>query len=497
LEIDLAMRLADLSDAPILLVEDSGRAFDANRAAREMLGLETDEARHRSLQDITAEPDAEVRAMLRRWSTSSDCRATRLRMVADDGTEIPCIVKGRAVRPGSANESAIIGLVCDPLHDAGVQARGRSGNLAPSMVEGSLIAMLGHELRNPIGAIRVAALALPEAGTTAPRLLRILATQSEHLSRIVDHVLDLARADSGTLVNESQLLHLDQLVADCVETIASVADDGCGEIDLRTARVDVEADPCRVRQIVDALLDNANRHTPSRARIAVELDAAGDQAIVRVADDGDGVDPAVSATLFSPFVQAGQDLARDAGGLGLGLAVAKKLAQLNGGDVDLVDGGPLRGATFELRLPLREPSRQSPPSDRRGARTATDESLDILVVDDDDDGRFALTALLESWGHRLTSCGDGGAALQAMQNAPPQIALVDIGLPVIDGYELAARFRDHEKDRHTVLVALTGYGTPEDRERALDAGFDHHIVKPVAESELRELLRPRSRRRSE
>jgi PAS domain S-box-containing protein len=488
LEIDLAMRMANLSDSPILLVEDSGRAVDANRAAREMLGLGMKETSEYSLQDITAEPNSEVRAMLRRWAESTESRAARLRMVADDGSLVPCRVRGRAVRLRSTNRAAIVGLVCDPLHQTPARPIPQSAASRQS-ADGRLISMLGHELRNPVGAIHAAALALPEAGPETPRLLRILASQSRHLARIVDHLLDFARADSGSLVIESQAFRLDELVADCVETFAAVADDRCGEIAVRAAPVDAEADPCRVRQIVDVFLDNANRHTPSRTRIAVEIGATGDRAIVRVADDGDGVDPTVRETLFHPFVQAPQELAREAGGLGLGLAVAKKLAQLQGGDVELLDSGPLEGATFELRLPIHRPSRRPPAIDRRSPPRPNQDSLDILVVDDDADGRFALSALLESWGHRLTSCGDGSAALQAMQSAPPEIAFIDIGLPTIDGYELAARFREQERDGHTVLVAITGYGKPEDRDRALVAGFDDHIVKPVDEHALREALR--------
>jgi two-component system, sensor histidine kinase len=249
--------------------------------------------------------------------------------------------------------------------------------------------------------------------------------------------------------------------------------------------VRVDADPTRVDQILGNLLGNALKFTAEGATITVSTGVERGEAVLRVADNGIGMPAELAARVFEPFVQGARPLDRSQGGLGIGLTLVRRLAELHGGMAEGHSDGDGRGSVFTVRLPaISAPGLAV----SRGAKKETGKARDILVVEDNPDARDTLKRLLESLGHRVRVAPDGVEALEQMRAAPPEIALVDVGLPRMDGYELARRVVKELKERKPYLVAVTGYGLPEDRERTLEAGFDLHLVKPVDMTALAEVL---------
>jgi signal transduction histidine kinase/ActR/RegA family two-component response regulator len=350
------------------------------------------------------------------------------------------------------------------------------------------IAMLGHELRNPIAAVRQAVHALERLGPRdAPTaaLQGIVDRQTRHLARLVDDLLDVARLTAGKIRLRREPVDLREAVERCLATVSGarrghvVAVDGEGVI--------VDADPTRLEQIVVNLLDNALKYTPPDGRVEVTIRQADGLGGVTVRDTGVGISPEVLARIFEPFAQIEQPLARERGGLGLGLALVHRLVELHGGRVRLESAGPGRGTTAEVWLPLATAAAAAPappwPAPAAGARGRS-----VLVVEDNEDVREALRWLLESEGHRVRTARSWREAIELTLESAPEVALVDIGLPEVDGYELARRLRATPRGPSIRLVALTGYGRPQDRRRTRDAGFEVHLVKPVEPDDLLRLL---------
>jgi CheY-like chemotaxis protein len=256
----------------------------------------------------------------------------------------------------------------------------------------------------------------------------------------------------------------------------------------------VLADPTRIEQVISNLISNAAKYTEPGGRIAVQLRREGDVAVLLVRDTGIGIDPAMLDRVFELFAQVDQSPARTRGGLGVGLTLVKRLVEMHGGTVKARSEGLSKGSEFEVRLPLlREEARAV--DRRRGSADARRRRL-VLVEDNPDIGE-TLRDLLQILGHRVELAGDGLRGVQLALATRPDAALVDIGLPGIDGYEVAQRLRADPVGREMLLVALTGYGRPEDRERALEAGFDAHLVKPVDPEDLTSLIGELSARRRE
>jgi signal transduction histidine kinase/ActR/RegA family two-component response regulator len=351
------------------------------------------------------------------------------------------------------------------------------------------LAMLGHELRNPLGAISNAA-ALLQHPALDPKgrndALGIITRQVGHLTRLTDDLLDAGRAIMGKIVLQRRPLNLAQVAAEAVSTLKAAG---------RTARhrlvesyepVWVEADRIRVDQIINNLVVNAVKYTPPGGRIEVIVRREGSQAVLCVKDDGIGLEPALAARVFDLFVQGDRDLDRALGGLGIGLTLVRRLAEMHGGTATVRSEGTDLGSEFRVAFPAIEAPDLTQPQAAPVTRTR---GRDILIVEDNPDARETLQHLLELAGHTVRTAGDGVAGLQAILTARPDIALVDIGLPLMDGYEVARRVRAAEGPQaRSLLVAVTGYGLPEDRERALAAGFDAHVVKPVDTQALEELL---------
>jgi signal transduction histidine kinase len=349
------------------------------------------------------------------------------------------------------------------------------------------LALLGHELRNPLGAIMNATRLLEHPGLGADDAARargIIGRQAEHLARLTDDLLDAGRAIMGKIVLELQPIDLAASVGQALATLRSRLGQHRVSDELHPAWV--QADPTRLEQIVSNLVMNAVKYTPPGGSISISVRKIGGDAVLRIADNGIGMRGDLLRRVFDPFVQGEPGLDRSAGGLGLGLTLVRQLAALHGGTAEADSEGPGRGSVFTVRFPAIEPRE---PARRSAAAGASGPRRDILIVEDNADARETLRKLLELQGHHVRVAAEGQAALEAVRAARPEVALVDIGLPGMDGYEIARRLRaEQSAGRRITLIALTGYGLAEDRRRSAEAGFDLHLVKPVDYQKLAEAL---------
>jgi signal transduction histidine kinase/CheY-like chemotaxis protein len=346
------------------------------------------------------------------------------------------------------------------------------------------LAALSHELRNPLAAITMGAEVLRRSGSSSPAgrsALQIIGRQLEQLRRLVDDLLDTARATYDKLVLERTAVDLHAAARKVVEAHAPRAE-GRASLVVEGGPVWADADPARVQQMVENLVDNALKYGGRQVRIVVRRDESWTE--LSVVDDGEGMPPELLSRLFQPFMQGEQPLDRARGGLGLGLALVHRLAVLHGGSVRAESAGRGKGSTFTLRLPPAA----APLAPAAPAGVGKSSRRRVLVVEDQDDARETLQALLRLDGHEVSVARDGIEALARLRSAAPEIALIDIGLPGIDGYEVARRARTQLNGTPLKLVALSGYALEADRRKAAEAGFDHHLAKPVAYDELRKVL---------
>jgi signal transduction histidine kinase/ActR/RegA family two-component response regulator len=369
------------------------------------------------------------------------------------------------------------------------EQRAREAAEAASRAKDEFLAMLGHELRNPLGAIANASRLLdhPRAdAATSNRAREVISRQVEHLGRLTDDLLDAGRAILGKIVLEREAVDLAEVVRRALTTLQAAGRLSAQKLETDLASVWVHADATRLEQIVANLVGNAAKFTPAAGSIRVSVRRAGEEAVLSVSDTGIGMSRELAARAFDLFVQGDGALERGHGGLGIGLTLVRRLAELHGGTASAASEGAGRGSEFTVRLPaICEPAR-APVTRLRVEETG---ERDILIVEDNVDAADTLRQLLELSGHRVRITHDGVAGLEALLTDPPDIALVDIGLPRMDGYELARRVRGAmDGGAAPFMVALTGYGLPEDRSRALASGFDEHLTKPVDPNALGSLL---------
>jgi signal transduction histidine kinase/ActR/RegA family two-component response regulator len=351
------------------------------------------------------------------------------------------------------------------------------------------LAMLGHELRNPLSAISgaVALMKAPAAQEQHRVHARdVISRQVQHLSRVVDDLLDLSRVMTGKIVLDFKPLDLAQAAAGCLGAMRTAGRAGEHELHTSLQSVWVQGDPTRLEQIVGNLLSNAFKYTPPEGRIEISVEAQGVEAVLIVRDTGLGIPKRLLPHIFDVFVQGDQSLERATGGLGIGLALVQRLVTLHGGSVAAESAGDGRGSTFTVRLPrIAAPDATDAAA---GACEPTRRPLRVLVVDDHEDSRTMLRLLLEQAGHEAIEAVDGIDGVQLALSRRPDVAIIDIGLPGINGYEVARRLRALPMSGTIALIALTGYGQDEDRRRALQSGFDRHLVKPVDAERLTQAL---------
>jgi signal transduction histidine kinase len=359
------------------------------------------------------------------------------------------------------------------------------------------LAVLSHELRNPLAPLVTGLELLREQLEANPlvdaRVLRtrdIMDRQAQHLARLVDDLLDMSRISSGKIELRKATVTVQEIIEQALSTSRPLIDQAghAMQLDLPEEPLLVHGDAVRLVQVVANLLNNAARYTAPQGRIAIRVAPAADDTVeIRVTDNGRGIAPEFLSQVFDTFAQ---EKPQGGAGLGLGLSVVRRIVAMHEGTVDVRSEGRDRGSEFVVRLPLHEPdaANQQPPAETAAPEPTNGRPLSIVLIEDSEDIRELMADLLRDWGHTVSVAGDGGAGAELVLSSQPDIAFIDIGLPVLDGYEVATRIRAHGCQKPPRLVAMTGYGQESDKRRAISAGFDAHLVKPASIDALKRAL---------
>jgi PAS domain S-box-containing protein len=341
------------------------------------------------------------------------------------------------------------------------------------------LAMLAHELRNPLGAISTAVAVLESThaeGEPATRAHEVIIRQVDHVSHLLNDLLDVERVVSGKIRLNRQPLDMAEAVRRAVGAVTGNAPLDRG-IDISTEPVWVDGDAVRLEQVLTNIVTNALKYTPPEGRIRVTLRADGNDAVVRVEDTGAGISPALLPSIFDLYVQADRTLDRASGGLGIGLTLVRRLVELHGGTVDASSDGEGRGSTFTVRL------RQIPSASESSGipirRERRGKPRRVLLIEDSGDARRMLRMMLELAGHVVYDAPDGVRGLELLNVVRPDVGIIDISLPIMDGYQIAKRIREEPQGRGMLLLALSGHDFAGDSKRSREDGFNYHLVKPV------------------
>jgi signal transduction histidine kinase/CheY-like chemotaxis protein len=347
------------------------------------------------------------------------------------------------------------------------------------------LATLAHELRNPLAPIRnsLQILKMPRVDAAMAQQTReVMERQVQHLVRLVDDLLDVSRVMRGKIELRREAVELASVAARAVETAKPLIEVQNHQLNIALPEdsLSVDADPVRLAQVVGNLLTNAAKYTEANGQIWLSANREGDQAVLKVRDTGIGIASDLLPHVFELFVQADYASSKSQGGLGIGLTLVKNLVEMHNGTVEAHSAGLGKGAEFVVRLPLLAKNTDQPLPSRTEtdptSRRATGHRL--LVVDDNQDAGNTLGMLLRLQGHEVRVVYSGETALDAVESFAPDVIFLDIGMPGMDGYEVARRLRKQPSNKRVILAALTGWGQPEDRRRTLELGFDHHLVKP-------------------
>jgi len=470
------------------VVADGGAALDAMRKRRPSLVI----------TDLVM-PKVDGLALVRAVRADESLRTLPVVVVTERG-ELDSRVEGieagaddYLIKPFSPREllarvRAVLELA--RMREAVERATGREEALREAnRKKDEFLSMLAHELRNPLAPLTygIHILGLPE---TTPemmsRTLETLTRQVQHMTRIVDDLLDVSRITRGKLSIEPQRIDLVPLVRQAADDRRGTLEAGgiSLELDLPAVSLWAMADSTRMTQLLDNLLDNARKFTPKGGRVSVSLkhDGSANSASIAVRDTGIGIDASLLPSVFDTFAQAEQSLDRSHGGLGLGLAVAKGLIELHGGTIRASSAGKGRGAEFVIEIPTEAtagPAEVAPVADLPVAKP-----LRVLIVEDNVDSAHILQTLLEYHGYHVTVAYNGPAGVSAAKSERPDVVLCDIGLPGMDGYAVAGALRQSPETVSAHLIAVTGYGRDSDKRKALESGFDMHLVKPVNTQQL-------------
>ncbi len=352
--------------------------------------------------------------------------------------------------------------------------------------------MLSHELRNPLAPIlhAVDVLRLQRDESELQQTARtIIERQLGHLVHLVDDLLEVSRISTGKIHLQREQLDLRAIVKCGVETVGPLVEQRRHvlAVHLSPSPVWIDGDSTRLEQVVVNLLNNAAKYTNEGGHIWVDLHHDGNEAVLQVRDSGVGIAPELLPQIFGLFTQAEQTLARSQGGLGIGLALARRLVEMHGGQVTALSVLG-QGSEFNVRLPILLTAEPQPPSLPTKEAKATGSSLRVLVVDDNVDTTESLEMLLRDSGYDVRTAPDGPTALATALDYQPNVAMLDIGLPGLDGFEVAKRLRQQPLLQKVVLIAMTGYGKDSDRQLAQEAGFDHYLVKPARFEQLQKIL---------
>ncbi|HUQ87997.1 MAG TPA: ATP-binding protein, partial [Vicinamibacterales bacterium] len=353
------------------------------------------------------------------------------------------------------------------------------------------LATLGHELRNPLAPILNSLEIMKLSGAFAEARTQqageVMERQINHLNRLVDDLLEVSRITRGVIEVRKQPLDLSSIVNAAIETSRPVLDNLRHElvVDLDASPMCVGGDPVRLTQVFANLLNNAAKYTNHGGHISITTRLQNGEAVISVKDNGIGIAPTALAQVFDMFMQVDRSTRRSQGGLGIGLTLVRSLVGMHGGTVEARSEGPGLGSEFIVRLPLLV-EKMAMAEAARGVKQLP--ARRILIVDDSRDGGESLATLLRVLGAQVALAHSGRAALECVETYKPDVVLLDIGMPGMDGYEVARRIRSNPDNRNISLIALTGWGQDEDRRRSVAAGFNHHLVKPADIEQLRQLL---------
>jgi two-component system CheB/CheR fusion protein len=351
------------------------------------------------------------------------------------------------------------------------------------------LAMLSHELRNPLGAIATASTLLKSEGATAsrPKLLDVVDRQTQQMGHLLDDLLEVTRVTENKIELRRRVVDLRTVIQDATDAVQAVmkARGLSFEVCAPAEPLYVHGDPTRLQQIQVNLLSNAAKYTEQGGHVTLHAERDGDNAVIRIKDNGVGIAKDMLDSVFELFVQSARTLDRSAGGLGVGLTLARSLVAMHGGSISAHSEGEGKGSEFVVTLPLAD----GPPSERASRPApSVNGKAKVLIVEDNDDSRELMFQLLDHAGHECRTASTGTSALEVLHGFAPDIAILDVGLPEMDGFELARRIRQDPEHAHTILIAVTGYGRASDHAASREVGFDGHLVKPVDTNNLLSLL---------
>lgn len=441
------------------------------------------------LAHVVPEDRAGVDAGFRNAVDSGEPWSFEARIRRADG-EIRWIwATGRILRSSDEQDRRMAGIVVDITERKQVEEELREADRRKD----EFLATLAHELRNPLAPIRnsLEMLKLPGLEPADARYATdVMERQIQHLVRLVDDLLDVSRVMRGKIELRKERVGLGQVVPRAIETVRPLIDEQRQklEVSLPDEKLILEADPVRLAQVFGNLLTNASKYTEAGGHISLTAGRESDDVVLRVRDSGIGIPPDLLPHIFDSFVQGERAAERFPGGLGLGLTLARNLVELHGGAISAESAGEGQGTEFSVRLPLSFHERRDDETRERNGEQETGPTHRILVVDDHEDSATTLAALLEASGHEVQAVHDGLSALELAREWRPEFILLDIGMPKMDGYEVARRVRDLPELAGVILIALTGWGQDHDRRRSAEAGFDHHLVKPVEHKDLEAVL---------
>jgi PAS domain S-box-containing protein len=484
-ERELLQTIIDTIPAMITMYKPDTRVLRLNREFERVTGWTAAEAQRIDFM-AACYPDPEYRAMVRRHMEAPEPGWLDLEMTTKGGGVVQTSWSNVRLSDGSR-----VGIGVDvterKVREAELVAARATAERA-NRAKDEFLAMLGHELRNPLSAIGSAVAVLERLRVDdlrGTRATQIIARQTQHLARLMDDLLDVGRVVTGKIILERRAMDLLAAARRAVATLRAAGVTERHDVSVDGRPVWVDGDATRLEQVVTNLVSNALKFTPAGGTIRVWVGVEGGEALLRVSDSGVGMSPELLPRIFDLFVQGDQPPERASGGLGIGLTLVRQLVELHDGRVEARSAGPGQGSVFTIRLPVAPTT----VSHDGGSRQAGVAPCRILIVEDNADARDMLLALLTLDRHEVVTAADGPAGVDAALRLRPDVALVDIGLPGLNGYEVARRIRATESGRAIKLIALTGYGQSEDMRQAREAGFDLHLVKPVEPTRLEEALR--------
>ncbi|HVN45015.1 MAG TPA: PAS domain S-box protein [Steroidobacteraceae bacterium] len=493
----LLAAIVDSSDDAIVSKTLEGRILSWNRGATRIFGYRPEEAIGKPITlIIPPELHAEEQQILQKLRRGERIEHFDTVRVTKDGRRIDISLTVSPVRAADGTVIAASKVARDVTERKVAEQRLRESEEALRLADrrkDEFLALLAHELRNPLAPIRYALAANRKPGRTPEQCRQaeaIIERQVSHMSRLLDDLLDVSRITRGALELKRSRTELTSVIGAAIETARPMLDEKHHTLvlDLPTQAVQLEADVVRLAQVFSNLLINAAKYTDPGGRIQLRARQEGNEVLVTVRDNGIGIPAELLPRVFTMFFQSSAALARSQGGLGVGLSLVRGLVALHGGVVEARSDGPGAGSEFTVRLPLGAATLRAGDAEAEVEPIFGDTGLKILIVDDNRDAADSCAMLLEASGHHVQTAYTARAGLELARAFRPHALLLDIGLPDMDGYQLAAKVRATPWGRGAVLVAVTGWGQEQDRQRAVAAGFDQHLVKPISAETVEQLL---------